>query len=730
MMRTILVSLSFLCLWAGSVTAQPPAKIPILFDFDIGEDIDDTFALATILASPELELRGVTTVGHDPYKRAQMAFRFLTAVGRREVPVAAGFSPKKDQPLAYWQVQYGNHASVYFRDPKPAKEKAPEFLYKHLKEKPGELTIVAVGPLTNIAKLIETYPDSVKMIKRLVIMGGSVRRGHADGSKPQPEWNIVSDVKAAQTVFKSGIPLVVAPLDATAMVRLDAKRQKKLFDRGSLLTLSVQALVQLWKEKNDPILYDPVAVTLVHTTKFCPMENLHLVVDDKGFTKVEVGKPANASVAMAIKTDEFLDWLVDRLINAMPPAWPTMRITNESKMVPRGGMPNRVHVFEDFETDIEKRWWLAGRITATQTAVELLREKCKAKGVNPDHVISAIELMAGPAVAKDFARTGRLTLPGSNGSDLRSLNIRNKDGKMVPFGELAKIDVSGTEAGNQRALRGVLTQDFDDRQGETRTLYTAVVFNPVPGPPMGKKTQLSFRYYLKGTDTLRVQLYSLTNGYHRCLMLKGLEQGKWLEGNVDMTQMRKPDGTGGPLAENERIDDIQFYADPRAELLIDDIVLYDAAVDGEKRPFPKRFLFTAWFDSGKQGKEWPGVFEIAPKMGYFWNAAKAVPHPEDKKLAWIKLDLRGERPIGDATSLSFRYKLAGADEMQVTMGSAKNKAWITIGRDKLPKAAWSIMTLDFSGLPKGGSVREIEFAVPAAAQLLIDDVLLYEPGKK
>src|SRR5439155_3753673 len=135
-----------------------------------------------------------------------------------------------------------------------------------------------------------------KMIKQLVIMGGSVRRGYDDGSQPQAEYNIAADVKAAQTVFKSSVPLVVAPLDATAMLKLDAARQKKLFDAGSILTLSVQALLQLWQEKNEPILYDPVAVTLAFTTKFCAMENLHLVVDDKGFTKIELGKPANASV--------------------------------------------------------------------------------------------------------------------------------------------------------------------------------------------------------------------------------------------------------------------------------------------------------------------------------------------------------------------------------------------------------------------------------------------------
>ena len=73
---------------------------------------------------------------------------------------------------------------------------------------------------------------------------------------------------------------------------------------------------------------------------------------------------------------------------------------------------------------------------------------------------------------------------------------------------------------------------------------------------MGKNPRLSFRYFLKGTDTLRVQIYSLTNGYHRCLTLTGLPQEKWESGTVDMTAVRRPDGSGGPLSENERISTI------------------------------------------------------------------------------------------------------------------------------------------------------------------------------
>src|SRR5262249_54195835 len=156
---------------------------------------------------------------------------------------------------------------------------------------------------------------------------------------------------------------------------------------------------------------------------------------------------------------------------------------------------------------------------------------------------------------------------------------------------------------------------------------------------------LSFRYWLKGDTRMRVQLYSLSNGHHRHLVIADLPQEKWQQATVDMTAARRPDGTGGPLSEGERIDDIQFYVDPKAELIIDDVFLYDAPPPTEKRPFPKRVFFTGTFDSGTQGKEWPGTFDIVPQQGFFWNAAKSVEDAETKT-PWIRLHLRGERTLG------------------------------------------------------------------------------------
>jgi hypothetical protein len=200
-----------------------------------------------------------------------------------------------------------------------------------------------------------------------------------------------------------------------------------------------------------------------------------------------------------------------------------------------------------------------------------------------------------------------------------------------------------------------------------------------------------------------------------------------------MTAVRRPDGSGGPLSENERIDDIQFYVDPRAELIIDDIVLYDAPVAGETRPFPKQILFTGLFDTGKQGKEWPGDFEIV-KGGYFWNAARSVPAKAGDG-NWIRLGLRGKRPLSGATTdLFFRYHLTGTDSMKVILANSVGGAY-PVQVKNLKKDQWAAATVHFGPQPgdkaqtlQGSVAEEIQFLLPANATLLIDDLLLYKPG--
>ena len=320
---------------------------------------------------------------------------------------------------------------------------------------------------------------------------------------------------------------------------------------------------------------------------------------------------------------------------------------NLSKLLEPSLFPVRVHAFEDYDTNIENRWWMCGK-------------------------------------------------------------LETKD------------------ASHRRSQRAVLTQDFDDKQGDTAAAYRAVIFNPVPGPVVGPNTRLRFKYKLAGTDALRVQLYSLTNNYHRYLSLANLERGKWLDGCVDLTQMRRPDGTGGPLAEGERIDDIQFYVDPRAELLIDDVVLFEAAAKGETRPFPKRILYTGLFDTGKQSKEWVGDFEIVdhekPLVG---RAAKSVRHKVEGD-PWIRLSLRGERLLDRRVELHFKYRLDKTRDVKVELYNSGGPKAEATQRFELPGEKWGEHTLRFKVLPDT-PIDEIRFSL-SAGELLLDDVLLITPG--
>lgn len=649
-----LIGLGFMC-----QALRAADKRPVLVDTDIGGDIDDAFALALAVGSPEIELVGVTTVGkgdkRDPYvryistdrdeDRAWLVCRFLTQVGLKDIPVAAGAEPQPMLPLD-WQIQYRRHpAAVYNRTLKPVTESAVELMTKLAKEREG-LTIIALGPLTNVARFIKEQPEAAKRLEQIVVMGGSIAVGYDGKQKPEPEWNIKSDIAAAKAVIASGLKITLVPLDATATVKLDKKQRERLFSARTPLTFQLQNLYELW-DKETPILFDPVAVRAAFGHKMLVGKRMGISVDDTGMTIADESKE-DIRVMIGSNADEFVDWYVDRMRSHGKESLPKPP-EHRTTLIEPGNFPTRVHAFEDYETDIEKRWWMCGKL-----------------------------------------ETKDVPTPGG------------------------------------RACRAVLTQDFDDKQGQLGTMYRAVIFNPVPGPPMGPNTRLRFKYKLTGTDTLRVQLYTLTNGYHRYLSVTGLEQAKWLDGCVDMTKMRRPDGTGGALAADERIDDIQFYVDPRAELLIDDVVLYNAAPATEKRPFPKRIIFTGLFDTGKQGVEWPGSFEIlAHEKPRQWKYAKSVVNP-DTGNPWLRIGLRGTRKPAARTEITFKYRASTTDIMTAVLrdsgtGQEIPREWQP---DKKDEWAETTIWLDTATM----TPDELKFLLPKGATLMVDDVLIYAPG--
>src|SRR5262245_31529758 len=182
------------------VTAAAAEPMPVLVDTDVGSYLDDAFALGLTLASPELKLVGVTTVGAPTDERAWLTCRFFTQCVRDGIPVAAGAAPQPESPLD-GPIQYRRHpAAIFNRTLKPVKQSAVELMHEQLSTHRGEVTIVALGPLTNVARLLTEKPEAKPWIREIVFLGGDLKAA-AGANSPEPEFNVKADVAAAQAVF-------------------------------------------------------------------------------------------------------------------------------------------------------------------------------------------------------------------------------------------------------------------------------------------------------------------------------------------------------------------------------------------------------------------------------------------------------------------------------------------------------------------------------------------------
>jgi purine nucleosidase len=304
-MRRAAFLCAFFLVFTAVSNAIPPEKIPIILDTDIGTDVDDAFALALILRSPELNLIAVTTVAGDTQARARLAAKMLREAGRPNVPVAAGESgPSQPMDQTRW--------ADGFTSPPLTSEKAVALMKREIERRPGEITLVAIGELTNVAALLKSDPSLGKRIKRLVLMGGAIAHGYGKDFEPAAEWNIKSNPAAAQAVFASGIPILMAPLDVTAMLQLDAAARHRIFTRLTPTTNALTLLYHLWNQET-PTLFDPMAVALIIDPSLCELKELAIEVDAQGFTRVVEGKAANATAGMRTDPARFFEFYLRRV---------------------------------------------------------------------------------------------------------------------------------------------------------------------------------------------------------------------------------------------------------------------------------------------------------------------------------------------------------------------------------------------------------------------------------
>jgi inosine-uridine nucleoside N-ribohydrolase len=218
---------------APATDSQIARAEKVIIDTDIGDDIDDAFAVALALRSPELEILGITTTFGDTESRARLLDRLLGEAGRADIPVAAG--PPTAPKTTFTQLRYAQGG----RFARASHPDAIHFLLDEIRRNPGEVTLLAIGPLVNVGAAMDKDADTFRKLKRVVMMGGSIYRGYGD--------------------------------------------------------LALTLLYHQWGQET-PTLFDPMTIAFIVKPELCPVEPMLVRVDEQGYTRpVEAPKSGNSS---------------------------------------------------------------------------------------------------------------------------------------------------------------------------------------------------------------------------------------------------------------------------------------------------------------------------------------------------------------------------------------------------------------------------------------------------
>ncbi len=246
----------------------------VLLDTDIGSDIDDAVCLAYLLAQPDCELLGITTVSGEGQRRAMLASALCREAGA-EVPIYIG----AEQPLLIEQRQpkspqtnaIGNwsHVTDFPRG------EAVEFMRRTIRAHPGEVTLLPIGPLTNVALLFATDPEIPSLLGGLMLMGGSFW----SGVRGSMEWNAILDPHATAMVYRAAVsPHRSVGLDVTTQVKLSPDEVRGRFSQG--LLRPVRDFAEVWfTERGEMTLHDPLAATCLFDAEICDFTRGQVSVD-------------------------------------------------------------------------------------------------------------------------------------------------------------------------------------------------------------------------------------------------------------------------------------------------------------------------------------------------------------------------------------------------------------------------------------------------------------------
>ena len=317
-----LLTVLFILTAALSSMTRAAEPVPVIFDTDIGSDIDDMVALSLILKSPELDLKLVTTASEDTRYRAQVAAKFLTKAGRTDIPVGMGerFEGKAEFHKP-WVADFA--LSDYQGD---IIEDGAGAIIQLLKQSSDPVTIIVAGPMHNIAAVLERAPELASKM-RIVGMHGSIYKGYGD--EPSAEYNVQNNVPAFRKVLHAPLhSFTITPLDTCGDMIFDGEQYQQLKNSTDkqleviFENYPIWAGLVTWENADylasrSSVMYDAVAVYLaLPDHSWLPAEPMHLSVTGDGFTvPADSGPQVNVALEWANR-DAFKQWFVERMLTS------------------------------------------------------------------------------------------------------------------------------------------------------------------------------------------------------------------------------------------------------------------------------------------------------------------------------------------------------------------------------------------------------------------------------
>ena len=309
------------------MTHSSDSRSRVIIDTDIGDDIDDAFALYVAVRSPELEVAGVTTVFKNARARAQIASRLLRTAGRSDIPVVPG----ADRPIVNSKVygvpiRYGEkppqHLPEMDDEPVDDSVNAAQFIVRTAKASDKPITLIALGALTNIAAALVAAPEIADNLEKIVVMGGAYDLNIS-------EYNFSCDPEAAQAVLNSGVPILAVGLDVTFRCELSEDQVAAIRSSEDPAAKLIMRMREHWNSSHI-YLHDPLAVVVAYTEDFVTVQQRKIGVEISGeytrgmvvnlsdFNWQQNAGQSNVRVCREVDHRGFSDFYVNRVLQIHP----------------------------------------------------------------------------------------------------------------------------------------------------------------------------------------------------------------------------------------------------------------------------------------------------------------------------------------------------------------------------------------------------------------------------